>query len=93
MFELTMHVKECRDIDFEYIRKKRGQLFDLLNNEDGYHTQVLRWYWIGRDMQMIQATINESFSLGHLSNYQYHIAFRWSSELERYVSDRMLEEF
>lgn len=93
MSDVNMHVKVCRKNDFEYIRKKRDQLFALLNNEDGYHTEVLRWYWIGRDMQMIQATINESFCSGHLSDYQYHIAFRWSSALERYVSDRMLEEF
>lgn len=84
--------KELRDIDMNFIRKKRGQLFDLLNNKNGYHTQVLRWYWIGRNLQIIQATINESFSYNHLSNYQYHIAYRWSCELERYVSDKMVEE-
>lgn len=85
--------KELRDIDLEYIRKKRNQIFKLLDNKDGYHTQVLRWYWIGRDLQMIMCTINESFSMHHLSNYQYHIAFKWSCELERYVRDKMLEEF
>lgn len=84
--------KGLRNNDLEYIRKKRVQLFDLLDNKDGYHTDVLKWYWIGRDLQMIQSTINESFVMHHLSNYQYHILFRWSCALERYVSDRMTEE-
>lgn len=84
--------KGLRNNDLEYIRKKRVQLFELLDNKDGYHTDVLKWYWIGRDLQMIQSTINESFVLHHLSNYQYHILFRWSCALERYVSDRMTEE-
>ena len=84
--------KGLRNIDLEFIRKKRGLLFDLLDNKDGYHTDVLKWYWIGRDLQMIQSTINESFVMNHLSNYQYHILFRWSCALERYVSDRMTEE-
>ena len=84
--------KGLRNNDLEYIRNKRLQLFDLLDNKDGYHTDVLKWYWIGRDLQMIQSTINESFVMHHLSNYQYHILFRWSCALERYVSDRMVEE-
>lgn len=84
--------KELRKIDLEFIRKKRTALFALLNNDDGYNTEVLRWFWIGRNVQMIQATINESFCYHHLSNYQYHILFRWSCALERYVNDRMLEE-
>jgi hypothetical protein len=84
--------KELRNIDLEYIRKKRTALFDLLDNKNGYHTDVLRWYWIGRDIQMIESSIIESFCNNHLNNYQYHILYKWSRELEKYVNDRMVEE-
>lgn len=80
-----------RNIDMEFIRKKRTALFDLLNDKEHYNS--LRWYWIGRNFQMIQSTINDSFCRRNMTSYQYHLAFKWSCELERYVNNRMLEEW
>lgn len=87
---MTEYNRGLRKNDFEFIRKKRTALFKELNRIDG--SQPVRWYWIGRNLQMIQSVINEGFINGYMTSYQYHIAFRWACALEKYVSDRMLEE-